>query len=91
MTASEPTPDLTLRPARPDEVAALSRVFLAARRAAAPDLPLPVHGAAEVRAHLGDAVSDPDREVWVADTGEAVALNPQPLPPMPDDLKKFFE
>ena len=23
--------------------------------------------------------------------GESVTLNPQPLPPMPDDLKKFFE
>jgi len=22
---------------------------------------------------------------------ESVMLNPQPLPPMPDDLKKFFE
>ncbi len=29
--------------------------------------------------------------VSLDDTGEAVALNPQPLPPMPDDLKKFFE
>jgi succinate dehydrogenase / fumarate reductase flavoprotein subunit len=29
--------------------------------------------------------------VRLDDTGEAVALNPQPLPPMPDDLKKFFE
>ncbi|KQT91177.1 hypothetical protein ASG49_12720 [Marmoricola sp. Leaf446] len=79
MTASEPTSpdltaaDLTLRPARPDEVADLSRVFVAARRAAAPDLPLPVHGEEEVRAHLAAAVSAPDREVWVADAGEGVA------------------
>ncbi|ROR92019.1 GNAT family N-acetyltransferase [Nocardioides aurantiacus] len=74
MTASEPTPpDLTLRPARPDEVAALTSVFLAARRAAAPDLPLPVHDEDEVRSHLGAVVSDPDREVWVADTGGSVA------------------
>jgi len=29
--------------------------------------------------------------VSLADDGETVQLNPQPLPPMPDDLKKFFE
>ena len=29
--------------------------------------------------------------VSLAEDGESVALNPQPLPPMPDDLQKFFE
>ncbi|MBF4768037.1 fumarate reductase/succinate dehydrogenase flavoprotein subunit [Nocardioides agariphilus] len=29
--------------------------------------------------------------VSLADDGESVMLNPQPLPPMPDDLKKFFD
>jgi succinate dehydrogenase / fumarate reductase, flavoprotein subunit len=29
--------------------------------------------------------------VSLADDRESVMLNPQPLPPMPDDLKKFFE
>ena len=27
----------------------------------------------------------------LADDRESVMLNPQPLPPMPDDLQKFFE
>jgi succinate dehydrogenase / fumarate reductase flavoprotein subunit len=48
--------------------------------------------------HTRDDFPGPDPE-WgsknlvlrLDDTGEAVALNPQPLPPMPDDLKKFFE
>ena len=29
--------------------------------------------------------------VSIAEDGESVMLNPQPLPPMPDDLKKFFD
>ena len=29
--------------------------------------------------------------VTLADDRESVMLNPQPLPPMPDDLQKFFE
>ena len=29
--------------------------------------------------------------VSLADDGETVQLNPQPLPPMPDELKRFFE
>jgi succinate dehydrogenase / fumarate reductase, flavoprotein subunit len=29
--------------------------------------------------------------VSLADDGDSVMLNPQPLPPMPDDLKKFFD
>jgi succinate dehydrogenase / fumarate reductase, flavoprotein subunit len=48
--------------------------------------------------HTRDDFPGPDPEwgsknlvVRLADDGEAVALNPQPLPPMPDDLKKFFE
>jgi succinate dehydrogenase / fumarate reductase, flavoprotein subunit len=48
--------------------------------------------------HTRDDFPGPDPEwgsknlvVRLDDTGEAVALNPQPLPPMPDELKKFFE
>jgi succinate dehydrogenase / fumarate reductase flavoprotein subunit len=29
--------------------------------------------------------------VSISEDGESVMLNPQPLPPMPDDLKKFFD
>jgi succinate dehydrogenase / fumarate reductase flavoprotein subunit len=48
--------------------------------------------------HTRDDFPGPDPEwggrnlvVSLADDGESVMLNPQPLPPMPDDLKKFFE
>lgn len=73
MTASDgPRPDLTLRPARPDDTAALARVFSRARRAAAPELPLPVHDDDDTQARLAEAVEDPAREVWVAEAGDAV-------------------
>jgi len=48
--------------------------------------------------HTRDDFPKPDGEwgtknlvVTLADDRESVMLNPQPLPPMPDDLKKFFE
>jgi succinate dehydrogenase / fumarate reductase flavoprotein subunit len=48
--------------------------------------------------HTRDDFPGPDPEwggknlvVSLADDGESVTLNPQPLPPMPDDLKRFFE
>jgi succinate dehydrogenase / fumarate reductase, flavoprotein subunit len=48
--------------------------------------------------HTRDDFPGPDPEwggknlvVSLADDRESVMLNPQPLPPMPDDLKKFFE
>ena len=48
--------------------------------------------------HTRDDFPGPDPEwggqnlvVSLADDGESVLLNPQPLPPMPDDLKRFFE
>ena len=48
--------------------------------------------------HTRDDFPGPDPEwgaknlvVSLAEDGESVMLNPQPLPPMPDDLKKFFE
>ncbi len=48
--------------------------------------------------HTRDDFPGP-REEWgaknlvvsISDDGETVMLNPQPLPPMPDDLKKFFD
>jgi succinate dehydrogenase / fumarate reductase flavoprotein subunit len=48
--------------------------------------------------HTRDDFPGPDPEwggknlvVSLADDRESVMLNPQPLPPMPDDLKRFFE
>jgi succinate dehydrogenase / fumarate reductase flavoprotein subunit len=48
--------------------------------------------------HTRDDFPGPDPEwggknlvVSLAEDGRSVVLNPQPLPPMPDDLKKFFE
>ena len=48
--------------------------------------------------HTRDDFPKPDAEwgtknlvVTLADDRESVMLNPQPLPPMPDDLQKFFE
>jgi succinate dehydrogenase / fumarate reductase, flavoprotein subunit len=48
--------------------------------------------------HTRDDFPKPDGEwgtknlvVTLADDRESVMLNPQPLPPMPDDLQKFFE
>ncbi len=48
--------------------------------------------------HTRDDFPGP-REEWggknlvvsLADDRESVMLNPQPLPPMPDELKEFFE
>lgn len=73
MTASDGHPtDLMLRPARPDDAAALARVFTRARRAAAPELPLSGHDEGETAVRLARALADPDREVWVAEAGDAV-------------------
>jgi succinate dehydrogenase / fumarate reductase flavoprotein subunit len=48
--------------------------------------------------HTRDDFPGPDPEwggknlvVSLAEDGDSVTLNPQPLPPMPDDLKKFFD
>lgn len=56
---------LEIRPAGPADAAAVAATYLAARRAAAPRMPLPVHPEAEVRAWVAGKVAGDD-EVWVA-------------------------
>jgi GNAT superfamily N-acetyltransferase len=69
---SSTEPSLLLRPAAPDDAAAVADVHLAARRAAVPAMPPPVHPDHEVREWLASrVVSD---ETWVAEhDGSVVA------------------
>ena len=59
-----------LRPARPEDAADISEVFLAARREALPNLPM-VHTDAEVRTWIAGVVL-PTTTVWVAETDGTV-------------------
>ena len=66
--------DLVLRPATYDDLPAVARVHLAARLAAEPAMPAPVHPPEEVHRHfVGTDLSAPRREVWVAEVGGEVA------------------
>ncbi len=64
-------PDLSLRPAGPDDVPAIVRVFLDARAAAVPAMPPPVHTEDEVRGYHHERLAAGD-ELWVAETVGAV-------------------
>ena len=64
--------DLSLRQARPHEASALARLHLAARRAAVPAMPPPVHGDAETRAWFDDLLQGAGHEIWVAERAGAV-------------------
>lgn len=71
----EGPPDLSLRPAVPEEADALAALYLASREAAFPAMPPPVHPPDEVRRWLRGRVADPDTEVWLAESGgRAVGL-----------------
>jgi len=65
--------DLVLRPAGPDDAGTLADLFMAAREAAFPAMPRPVHGPSSVRAWFDELVgprpdgSDPTRETWLAE------------------------
>lgn len=61
------TSSLTLRPGTPDDAGALAELLTAARRAAVPMMPPPVHTPDEDRAWVGRQVAG-EREVWVAET-----------------------
>ena len=61
-------PDLTLRPGVPEDAAELAALATAARAAAVPMMPPPVHTAEEDRAWIGRQL-DGEREVWVAEAG----------------------
>jgi GNAT superfamily N-acetyltransferase len=62
----EPVADLTLRPALPEDAAVLAELFLAAREAAYPAMPRPVHAAPAVHRWFHELLGSP-RETWVAE------------------------
>lgn len=67
MTPSEET-DLVLRPAGPDDAAGLADLFVAAREAAYPAMPLPVRTPEEIHAWFVDLVGrGATGETWVAE------------------------
>lgn len=68
MTPSEDGTDLALRPAIPEDAAPLADLFVAAREAAYPAMPRPVHSADEIHGWFTGLVgSDGTRETWVAE------------------------
>jgi chorismate mutase/GNAT superfamily N-acetyltransferase len=62
-------PALTVRPGTSHDAGALAEVFLAAREAAYPAMPRPVHPPAEIRAWLGRLTTGglATREIWLAE------------------------
>jgi chorismate mutase/GNAT superfamily N-acetyltransferase len=64
--------DLTVRPAGPEDAAALATVFVEARRAAVPAIPPPVHPPEDVRRWLRSRFDAPATEVWLAEQGDEV-------------------
>lgn len=72
--------DLTLRPAGPEDAETLAGLFLSARAAAYPAMPLPVHSEDEVRSWFAQLLDDgprtipmpAERETWVAESAEGV-------------------
>ena len=60
-------PDLTVRPAGAGDVGPLATLYLAARAAAVPAIPPPVHGADDVHRWLAGRVESPEAEVWLAE------------------------
>ncbi|HSE71603.1 MAG TPA: GNAT family N-acetyltransferase [Nocardioidaceae bacterium] len=71
MTRSERT-DLVLRPGEPGDARAVADLFIAARRAAVPAMPPPVHPPEEIRAWFVGLLAG-DREVWVAERDGSLA------------------
>ena len=63
--------DLLVRPAGPDDVPAIARVFLDARAAAVPAMPPPVHTPEEVHAYHHERLAAGE-ELWVAEGGGEV-------------------
>lgn len=60
-------PDLTLRPAGPDDAAAIADLYTAARVAAVPQMPPALHTNAEDRDWVAARLDDGDHEAWVAE------------------------
>lgn len=65
-------PDLTLRPAGPQDASALADLFVAAREAAYPAMPRSIHGPEEVHAWFGRVLGDDRHETWLAEHGADV-------------------
>lgn len=68
--AERPGDDLLVRPAGPEDVDEVAAMFTAARAAAVPAMPPPVHDAAEDRAWLAGWLGGghgPEAEAWVAE------------------------
>jgi chorismate mutase/GNAT superfamily N-acetyltransferase len=63
--------DLLVRPAGPDDVPAIARVFLDARAAAVPVMPPPVHPLEEVLAYHHERLAARE-DLWVAEVGGRV-------------------
>ena len=64
--------DLVLRPATAADVAQLTELYLATRRAAEPAMPPQVHSPESVLAFMTGAVAD--KEVWVAEDDEIIGF-----------------
>lgn len=67
-------PDLSVRPGGTDDLAAVAEVFLAARHAAVPAMPAPVHSDDAVRSYVAalQLGGGSERELWVAERVGAV-------------------
>lgn len=78
MPSERPASELSVRPATPADAEALGTLYLAARDAAYPRIPRPVHPPDEVRQWLRERVEEerPEVEVWLAEgpTGPAALL-----------------
>jgi GNAT superfamily N-acetyltransferase len=69
--ASAEEADLVLRPADPEDATTLADLFIAARQAAHPAMPHPVHSPEEIHAWFGRLLGG-QREVWLAERGGQV-------------------
>ncbi len=71
--ARDDYPDLLVRGGTPDDAEVLAGLFVAARDAAYPAMPRPVHTPREIRSRLARLVEpDEARETWVAERDDAV-------------------
>lgn len=75
MRATDAAPaDLVLRPAEPADLGEIGELFWAARAAAAPAMPSPVHPRADVLAFYAAIDLADGREVWVAEDAATATL-----------------
>lgn len=66
-------PDLSLRPGTAEDAVPLADLFIAAREAAFPQMPAPVHPPEDIHRWFGQQLSDEgSREVWLAERDDVV-------------------